>query len=118
MTRARLPFRRETDTIEIAHVTPDGVAQAFDISVGRYEDGKIAEVFVDVPYAQAKFASALLGKDVGTLISIALQHGAQLDELRAAMGRSDVNVMGRVEERPHTICGTILDALTREAGRD
>lgn len=112
--RTRLPQRREADTREIAHITHQGDEQHLIISVGTGDDGKPAEVFIDVPYQQRKFATALLGKDVATLISIALQHGADIEELRSAMGRSEINRMGKMVEMPHTIIGTVLDALAAE----
>lgn len=109
--RARLPERRETDTREIVHVTPQGDEQLLTISIGRDASGQVAEVFVEVPYQQRKFATALLGKDVATLISIALQHGATVEELRDAMGRSEINRMGNIIDAPHTIIGTVLGEL-------
>lgn len=112
--RARLPARRAADTRVIHHVLPDGNQQELLITVGRYDDGRIGEVFIDLPYDKQKHMTALLGKDVATLISIALQYGAEVDELRAAMGRSEVNRMGKMVEMPHTILGTVLDALASE----
>lgn len=114
MTRARLPNRRETTTIEIEHYTPQGDPQPLAISIGCYEDGTAAEVFVEVPYQLNRTFNALLGKDVATLISIALQHGASLEELQAAMGRGEINVMGEMVDRPHTLAGAVLDAMVKE----
>jgi hypothetical protein len=111
VTRDRLPNRREADTLEIVHITQQGDEQHFSITTGRAPDGHIGEVFIDVPYQQRKFATALLGKDVGTIISIALQHGATIDELRAATGRSEINRMGTMTVMPHSLIGTVLDAL-------
>lgn len=116
MSRERLPPRRQTETIEIIHKTPQGDEQSLTLSIGRQTDGRIAEVFVEVPYQQRKFATALLGKDLATLVSISLQHGAELSELNAAMGRSAVNRLGKMVEMPHTILGTILDELERADG--
>jgi hypothetical protein len=113
--RQRLDNRREADTLDVVHVTPHGDEQPLTLTLGRRPDGRIAEVFVEVPYQQRKFATALLGKDVATLISIALQHGASVEELRDAMGSSDMNRMGKIIEAPHTIIGTVLQALV-EAG--
>lgn len=93
---------------------PTGGQQELIITTGYYEDGSLGEVFIDLPYQQAKYATALLGKDAATLISIALQHGATVHELRAATGRSEVNHMGMMVEMPHTIIGTVLDALASE----
>lgn len=116
MGRNRLPNRRDAETLELVHVTPQGDEQPLTISIGRDATGSVSEVFVEVPYQQRKFATALLGKDVGTLISIALQHGATIDELRDAMGRSDMNRLGKIVEAPHTIIGTVLTALADANG--
>lgn len=115
MARERLPARRVAETIEIEHATNNGPTRVLAITVGRYDDGRVGEVFVEVPYQQQKFATALLGRDVATLISIALQHGASVEELRDAMGHSEVNRMGNLVDLPHTIVGTVLTALAREA---
>lgn len=111
MTRQRLDNRREADTFDVMHITPQGDEQPLTLSLGRHADGRVAEVFVEVPYQQRKFATALLGKDVATLISIALQHGATVEELHDAMGRSDMNRLGKIVEAPHTIIGTVLTAI-------
>lgn len=115
MTRTRLADRREADTRVIEHVATDSLGntinQEFLISVGRSASGAVAEVFIEVPYQQQKFVTALLAKDVATMLSIAFQHGATVDELRSACGRAEVNYMGRTIERPHTLIGTVLDAL-------
>ena len=116
--RERMPQRREADTIDVEHIATDSlgntIAQDFTITLGRHADGRIAEVFIDVPYQQRKFATALLGKDVATLISIALQHGSTVEELQAAMGRGEASRMGKIVEMPHTLIGTVLDALVAE----
>lgn len=112
--REKLPHRRDTDIETIAHVLPDGNAQELIVSVGHYEDGRAAEVFIDMPWDRQKHMTALLGKDVSTLISIALQHGATVEELRSAMGRSEVNRLGRMVDMPHTIVGTVLDHMAKK----
>ena len=113
-----MPQRREADTIDVEHIATDSlgntIAQDFTITLGRDAAGRIAEVFIDVPYQQRKFATALLGKDVATLISIALQHGSTVEELQAAMGRGEASRMGKIVEMPHTLIGTVLDALVAE----
>jgi hypothetical protein len=115
MTRARLENRREADTFETIHSGPQGGEQVFILTIGRYDDGRVGEVFVEVPDEQKKFTTAMLGKDIATLISIALQHGASVEELRAATGRSEQNRMGKMVEMPHTLVGTVLDALSEAA---
>jgi len=122
MSRERLPDRRAAEAIEIEHVWrgPHGdVEETMLITVGRYDDGRVAEVFIDYPPREGERKKSDrtrdLGHDIAVLISIALQHGAPLDVLRDAVGRSDLNLMGTVKLVPHTIVGTVLDALEAEA---
>lgn len=111
--RNRLEDRRATETVEVTHRTPDSVQQEFVMGIGRYSDGRIAEVWVDIPWSgKAQMSlSTLAAKDAALIISIALQHGATVEELLAGIGRSEVNHLGRMIEMPHTIIGTILATL-------
>lgn len=121
--RLRLPDRRPSDLIEAVHVwspaTTQQVIEPLLLTVSRYDDGagRIGEVFIDgLEEGRGKVSdrTMALRQDVATLISIALQYGAPIDELRAAMARSEVNFMGRTRMMPHTIIGTVLDALAGE----
>ncbi len=119
--RERLPDRRTGESVEVVHVwgaaTSQEIHEPFLVTFGRYPDGRIGEVFIDsLAEARGKLASRTvdLQKDVAVLISIALQHGASIAELSAAVGRSDVNLMGRPTSMPATIAGTVLDALAAE----
>jgi hypothetical protein len=122
MSRERLPDRREHDAIEVEHVWNPGVEQELYepmlVTIGRYEDGRIAEVFIDYPDRPGERKKSqrviALGQDVATLMSIALQYGAPVEVLRAAVGRADVNRMGKTRSMPHTIIGTVLDVLASE----
>jgi hypothetical protein len=71
MTRHRLANRREADVFPFEH---DG--RKWTASFGRFDDGRLAEVFLDAakesPLAEAARESALLA-------SLALQHGRPLD---------------------------------------
>lgn len=119
--RERLPDRRQSEAVETVCVwgaaTTQEVHEPLLVTYGRYPDGRIGEVFINsMAEAQGKLASRTLSlqQDVAVLISIALQHGAPIEELRAAVGRGEVNAMGKVRSMPHTIAGTVLDALARE----
>lgn len=122
MPRERLPDRREADAIEVMHLYAPGTEQQVEehllVTVGRYADGRIGEVFISYPprllERRKSELTQRLGGDIGTLISIALQYGAPIETLRAAMGRAEVPVMGRMQAVPHTIIGTVLDALAAE----
>lgn len=119
--RERLPHRRECACIELEHVwspaTTQETREPLLVTIGRYPDGRVGEVFIDsLAEARGKLAQRTLDlhKDVAVLISIAMQHGASVDELRAAVGRGEVNVMGTMRSLPATIAGTVLDALAGE----
>lgn len=111
--REKLPSRRHADIYPVTHITPDGVEQEFILCVGRYDDGRPAECFVDIPWnGKAQMSlSVLAAKDAAVLISIALQHGVAIEEMRASVGKGDVARMGETVELPHTIIGTMLHAI-------
>lgn len=122
--RERLPERRASAAIAVVHVWAPGTAQEIAepllVTIGRYPDGRIGEVFIDsVAEAKGRLATRVtdLQKDVAVLISIALQHGAPIEELRAAVGHAEINIMGRVQRMPATIAGTVLDAVAEESAR-
>ncbi|MGV3651044.1 MAG: hypothetical protein ACO1OK_06430 [Devosia sp.] len=125
MNRERLPDRREAEYCEALHIwmpgTDQEIAERMLLTIGRYADGRVGEVFIDYPTAPGERKKSertiALGDDVATLISIALQYGAPLEVLRAAMGHAKVNRMGRVADMPHTFVGTVLDQLAGEAER-
>jgi hypothetical protein len=87
------------------------------LRVGRYEDGRIGEVFIDYtdPRMMRNERAKNFGHDIATIISIALQYGAPLDVLRNAVGRGELPWLGKMIEYPHTPIGTVLDALWAES---
>jgi len=76
--RENLPNRRPCETIAIRH---NGAAVT--ASIGRYPDGRPAELFLN----SGKIDSDLdcLMADAAVAISIALQHGAPVEALRHSM---------------------------------
>lgn len=95
--RERMPARRSHDVTSIVHA-----GMVATIGTGRHADGRLGEVFVDV----AKVGTALeaLGKDASILVSIALQHGASIDELRHSMSRQE-------DGAPQSLIGAVLDEI-------
>jgi hypothetical protein len=79
--RQRLPNRRSAIAFEIEHA-----GHRYRMHVGHFCDGAIGEVFID----SAKQNSALdaFGADAAILISLLLQHGADLSEIGHALRRS------------------------------
>ncbi len=101
MTRERLPNRRRCELFDFAH---DG--RRWTACVGRYADGRLAEIFVEGPKDTALLA---LARDAAIIASIALQHGAPLAVIRHALN-------GR-NEGPLAVALALIDGgvATREA---
>jgi hypothetical protein len=100
VTRTRLPDARPCITFTMTDPNPMSTLR-YDISAGLHE-GAIREVFVSCH--KTTTAMDIAGRDIGTLISIALQYGASLDELAGAVCRDDKGA-------PQGIAGAVLDAL-------
>lgn len=118
MTREGLPNKRENETHEIVHFQQNGDKLELTITLAVFSPesqraGQVAEVFIDLPsYAQRKTMNAMVAKDAGTLISVAIQSGADLSDLADAMGHSEtVLPMHGAVDLPHTIMGTVLRYL-------
>jgi hypothetical protein len=78
--RERLPNRRAAETIAFER---DG--SHYQMTVGYFEDGRIGEVFLSADRVDS-FLDAM-ASDAAIAISLALQYGAPLDELRHALKR-------------------------------
>lgn len=100
--REKLPHRRASEVVEFDHVGPLGNGTRYTATLGYYADGRLGEVFVDgkMPSSEA----GALAHDAAILISIAVQHGVPVEEMRSAMGRGEGG-------RPHSIVGRTLDIL-------
>lgn len=115
--RHRLPHRREAESIPVTHVYAPGTAQEIHenmiLRIGRYEDGRIGEVFID--YTDKKMyrneRAKNLGHDIAIILSIAMQYGVPIEVMRQAVGRGEVPMMDQMCVYPHTPIGTVLDAL-------
>ena len=108
MTRERIPNRRPALTFEFEHVYPGAGPRVFTATVGFYPGGRVAEVFVDLVDGADKGVS-VDAHDAAVLISFALQHGADLKDMGAAMLRGSDGVA-------HGFMGSLVDALGRELG--
>ena len=78
--RERLPNRRGAETFEV-----EAGGLRYRASVGRYPDGRIAEIFL----SSTKLGSAAdtAARDSAIAASIALQYGADVETLRKALCR-------------------------------
>jgi hypothetical protein len=90
--RGRLPNRRAHELIDFTHG-----GFRFTAGLGRHADGTLAEVFLNAD--KVGTAIETTARDAAILASMALQHGATLDELRKALTRnSDGSASGALGE--------------------
>lgn len=107
MTRRRLPNRRLSEVFEFKHVNPETrVADKHVATIGFYEDGEIGEIFIDTVKNESMMG--ILCHDAAVLISIALQNGATIEEMKNSVARTK-NDAGA----PQSVIGSVLDALAR-----
>jgi hypothetical protein len=78
--RDRLPNRRLNETVAFQHGGAD-----FTMTLGLYPDARIGEIFVNAGLANSPLDA--LASDAAIAISFALQHGADIGSMRAAMKR-------------------------------
>lgn len=104
--REPLPSRRGVETITF-HFR----GLTYDMGVGRFEDGRLAEVFIAC--SKSTSPSAADARDAAVLISVACQFGASPDALRRAITRVEESVMGSIEEVAAGIGGAMLDEIAK-----
>ena len=97
MNRNHLPDRRRCEIQTVWHHN-----QKYMVTVGRYEDGRPAEVFVDSSRPCGE--SVTLADDAAIVASIALQYSVPLAVLRCAISRNP-------DGSAATIFGRALDLL-------
>jgi hypothetical protein len=98
--RNRLPNRRACETIAFEHGGAD-----FTMTAGHYSDGRLGEIFITAAHANS--ALDALASDAAIAISFALQHGADLASIRAAMKRNSSG-------EPSSPIGQALDLIEKE----
>lgn len=89
----RLPARRASEpfSFEVGGLR-------FTATASRYTDGRIAELFLDTHKAGSSMAT--LVRDAAVILSLALQHGADLEAIRKSQCRdSDGRALGPVARR-------------------
>jgi hypothetical protein len=102
MTRERLPDRRASELFEF-----ESMGLQFTASVSSYDDGRIAELFID--NHKAGSAIGTIVRDLAIAFSFAMQHGANVEAIRAALCRDS-------QGRPLGPLGAALDYLLAKAG--
>lgn len=102
MSREALPNRREQETIGV-----NSGGRVWTVSFGRYEDGRVAEIFAGCHKLVGGGVEAI-ARDAMILASFALQHGASVEELRDAMTRGH-------DGAPASLAGDALEAVAAAA---
>jgi ribonucleoside-diphosphate reductase alpha chain len=96
--RERLLNRRAHELFEF-----ESMGLRFTVSVSRYADGRIAELFIDNHKAGSSVGT--LVRDLAITFSFAVQHGADAETIRCALCRDS-------QGRPLGPLGAALDLLT------
>jgi hypothetical protein len=100
--RLRLPNRRASTVFDFT-----AMSMRFTASVSRDADGNVAEMFVDNHKAGSSIGT--LVRDAAIILSFALQHGADIEAIRKALGRdSQGRALGPI--------AAALDPLVDEGG--
>jgi hypothetical protein len=84
--RERLPNRRAAEMFDFEHG-----GRKWTATIGRFPDGRVAEIFIHTPKV---CAIAELAAEAGIVGSVALQHGCQLETLRHALDGRDAGPLG------------------------
>lgn len=95
--RNRLPNRRESRTLDVWHNY-----ERYHVSYSRDANNRIAEIFMHGPKVGSQLDS--IAYDLGVGLSVALQHGACVDELLASASRLE-------DGKPASVVGAVLEAL-------
>jgi hypothetical protein len=84
--REHLPDRRAADLVDFEHDH-----RRWTVTIGRYPDGRIAEIFLDAPKESPLVE---LAQDGALAASLAMQHGAPLETLRHALSGREASPLG------------------------
>ena len=84
--RVRLPNRRVSELVDFEHA-----GRRWTLTVGRFADGRVGEVFLDTPKASA---IGEIAADAAIAASVAFQHGAPLETVRHALADRRAGPLG------------------------
>src|SRR3984957_15069815 len=84
--RERLPDRRGAELIDFEHG-----GRKWTLTVGRFADGRVGEVFLDTPKASA---IGEIAADAAIAASVAFQHGAPLETVCHALADRRAGPLG------------------------
>lgn len=97
--RAVLPNRRFGENFELRH---GGKNTSFIVTLGRYPDGRVGEVFISGAKAGSEVDA--VARDGAILLSIALQYSVPLQTIKHAMTREP-------DGSASTIVGAVVDKM-------
>ena len=100
--RRLLDNRRAGENFELRH---GGKNASFIITLGRYPDGAVGEVFISGAKAGSEVDA--VARDGAILLSLALQHSVPLETIRHAMTRE-------ADGSASTIVGAVVDEISRK----
>ena len=95
--RRRLPDRRPTETFVVDHN-----GHAYEVSIGMFDDGAIAEVFAGGRKIGTEMDA--LARDAAVLLSISLQFGVPLSTFASALTRNE-------RGEPSSFVGSLIDQI-------
>ena len=100
--RVRLPNRRACENFEFEC---QGIR--YTASVGRFPDGRVAELFIN--NGKAGSSSETNARDAAIVLSIALQHGVAIEDIRQSVSRDP-------RGQATSPIGTVLDLIEEQDG--
>ena len=95
--RRTLPQRRASETFDLRFWN-----QNFSITIGRYRDGTLGEIFIDGGKSGQDVQST--SRDAAVVISLALQHGVPIETIPARCRRAAASRRGCVDPRCDRRC--------------
>jgi hypothetical protein len=101
--RRVLPQRRAAETFTVEW---GGMAGKFAVTLGYYENGELGEIFINGGKSGEQVEA--IARDAAVILSMALQFGARLETIAAAVTRDS-------QGAPSSIIGAVLDELTRRS---
>lgn len=103
--RIRFPPRRASTTVAVKYADVEGLRLKAFLTYSRDNDGRICEVFITAGKPGSPAEASL--RDAGLLLSLLLQHGVTVGEVKAALTRA-------ADDRPASQIGVVVDALVAE----
>ena len=99
--RRTLPQRRASETFDLRFWN-----QNFTVTIGRYPDGTLGEVFIDSRKTGGDVEA--IARDAAVLASLALQHGVGIEIIRHAVTRCG-------DGSPASILGAVVDCISADS---